>query len=290
MIAQPPGWLSRVARIAQSEGALLIADEIMTGFGRTGLDRSEAFGLAELHTERNRPEAPVAGESGGRNRLSASAFACHHEVVQPDLLAMAKGLSGGYLPLAATLTSQAIFEAFLGEYADFKTFFHGHSFTGNQLSCTAALASLELLNSPDSRRARRQLFRAFSLALKDLWELPAVGDIRQVGLIVGVELVKDRRTREPFALTERVGIRVCEAMARRGVLTRPVGNVVVLMPPYCTTSSQVNRMVAVLAQAIEETLTVRTTVGCAKASRKTSGHHARGAVKAEPRPARPRRS
>jgi adenosylmethionine-8-amino-7-oxononanoate aminotransferase len=230
MIPQPAGWLRRVAEGARSHGALLIADEVMTGFGRTGVSKIEK----------------------GKQKAE-TLFACHQEGVQPDFLALAKGMTGGYLPMAATLTTQAVFDAFLGEYEEFKTFFHGHSFTANQLGSAAALASLDVLESPPSVRARGQLEQTLRAELKNLWTLPQVGDVRQVGLMVGVELVKDWRRRAPFALRERAGLRVCEAMARRGVLTRPIGNVVVLMPPYCTTPSQARRMVGALAEAIEET-------------------------------------
>jgi lysine--8-amino-7-oxononanoate aminotransferase len=154
--------------------------------------------------------------------------------------------------MAATLTTQSVFDAFLGEYEEFTTFFHGHSFTGNQLGSVAALASLEMLQSKTSIRARRSLEETLCEELKSLWALPTIGDIRQVGLIVGVELVRDWRTRGSFALRERAGIRVCEAMARRGVLTRPIGNVVVLMPPYCTTKTQAQQMVRALYEACEE--------------------------------------
>jgi lysine---8-amino-7-oxononanoate aminotransferase len=153
------------------------------------------------------------------------------------------------LPMAATLTTQAVFDAFLGEYHEFKTFFHGHSFTGNQLGAAAALASMELLQSSASIRARRRLEQTLRDELAALWRCPNIGDIRQVGLVVGVELVRNWRTRQPFDLRERAGIRVCEAMARRGVLTRPVGNVVVLMPPYCTTPAQARWMVTALGDA-----------------------------------------
>jgi adenosylmethionine-8-amino-7-oxononanoate aminotransferase len=181
-------------------------------------------------------------------------FACHHEGVQPDFLCVAKGLTGGYLPMAATLTTQKVFDAFLGDYEEFKTFFHGHSFTGNQLGAAAALASLDLLQSAASIRDRARLQRQLQAGLQSLWALPAVGDIRQVGLVAGIELVKDWRTREPIALRERAGIRVCDAMARRGVLTRPVGNVIVLMPPYCTTKLQLHRIISALHAAISEVL------------------------------------
>ena len=229
MIPQPVGWLRRVAAIARGHGALLIADEVMTGFGRTGVSKAE-----------------------GGKRKAETLFASHQEGVQPDFLCLAKGLTGGYLPMAATLTTRKIFDAFLGEYEEFKTFFHGHSFTGNQLGAAAALASLELLQSKKSVGQRVQLQQQLQGELQSLWALPHVGDIRQVGLVAGIELVKDWRTRAPFALRERAGIRACEAMARRGVLTRPVGDVIVLMPPYCTTRAQLRKMVSALAESVAE--------------------------------------
>ncbi len=242
MIPQPVGWLKQVTDIARANGALLIADEVMTGFGRTGI-------------------AGVKGRTGEKVQLSpapflpfsrSSLFASHHEGVQPDFLCVAKGLTGGYLPMAATLTTQNIFDAFLGEYHEFKTFFHGHSFTGNQLGASAALASLEILQSKQSIATRIALEQTLAKELEILWGLPQVGDIRRVGLVAGVELVNDWRTRNPFDLREQAGIRVCEAMARRGVLTRPIGNVIVLMPPYCTTAAQMKAMISALHSAIEE--------------------------------------
>jgi adenosylmethionine-8-amino-7-oxononanoate aminotransferase len=169
--------------------------------------------------------------------------------VQPDFLALAKGLTGGCLPMAATLTTQAVFDAFLGQYEEFKTFFHGHSFTANQLGAAAALASLDILRTAASVRARQRLAQTLRDELRTLWRCPNVGDIRQVGLIVGIELVRDWRTREPFDLRERAGLRVCEALAKRGVLTRPIGNVIVLIPPYCTTPAEARRIVAALGEA-----------------------------------------
>ena len=134
-----------------------------------------------------------------------------------------------------------------------KLFFHGHSFTGNQLGAAASLASLEILQSAGSIKARTQLQKNLHAELQSLWSLPNVGDIRQVGLVAGIELVKDWRTREPFALRERAGIRVCEAMAKRGVLTRPVGNVIVIMPPYCTTKTQMQKIASALRESLAET-------------------------------------
>jgi adenosylmethionine---8-amino-7-oxononanoate aminotransferase len=217
MIAQPQGWLKRIAKIARGHGTQIIADEVMTGFGRTG-----------------------------------TLFALEQEGVRPDFIALAKGLTGGYLPMAATLTTQAVFDAFLGDYSEFKTFFHGHSYTANQLGSAAALTSLTILKTPASIQARRALEANLRAELTQLWDLPAVGDIRQVGLIAGIELVKDWRTRRPFALREQAGIRVCETMAKHGVLTRSIGNVIVIMPPYCTTRGQVAKVVAALREGIKD--------------------------------------
>jgi adenosylmethionine-8-amino-7-oxononanoate aminotransferase len=165
-------------------------------------------------------------------------------------MALAKGLTGGYLPMAATLTTQSVFDAFLGEYEEFKTFFHGHSFTGNQLGSAAGLASLDILQNAASISACQRLSQSLREELQTLWKCAHVGDIRQVGLVVGIELVRDWRTREPFDLRERAGIRVCEALAKLGVLTRPIGNVLVLMPPYCTTPAEVSQIVSALAKAM----------------------------------------
>jgi len=222
MIPQPDGWLKETCARVRDHGALIIADEVMTGFGRTG--------------------------------AGSSLFACGVEGIRPDFLCLAKGLTGGYLPMAATLTTQAVFDAFGGDYSEFKTFFHGHSFTGNPLGAATALASLGLLTEPGNRRHRQRLERALGQELESLWTLPAVGDVRRVGLVTGVELVRDWPTRTPFPLEAQAGIRVCQAMARRGVLTRPIGNVVVLMPPYSTTLRQLKTMVTTLHDAIGEVL------------------------------------
>lgn len=219
MIVHPKGWLAKTAKIIRQHGMQLIADEVMTGFGRTG-----------------------------------GIIASHQEGIQPDFLALAKGLTGGYLPMAATLTTQTVFNSFLGPYDSFKTFFHGHSFTGNQLGAAAALANLQLLQSPSSIRRRKRLENWFETSLQRLWNLPQVGDVRQAGLIAGVELVKNWRTRQPYPLGEQAGIRVCRALAKRGVLTRPIGNVIVLMLIYTMTKKQVNGLIDALAESIRETL------------------------------------
>jgi adenosylmethionine-8-amino-7-oxononanoate aminotransferase len=257
MIPQPPGWLQRVTDLAREAQVPLIADEVLTGFGRTG-SGSWRKGAA--------PDSQSPGRLGaGSGTLDARThsagegvddrwFGCEAEGVRPDFMCLAKGLSGGYLPLAATLTTNPVFEAFLGDYDEFKTFFHGHSYTGNPLGAAAALASLDILQTSPSCRARRRLERVLRESLRSLWSCSHVGDIRQVGLIVGIELVRDWRTREPYDLRDRAGMRVCEGMARRGVLTRPIGNVLVLVPPYCTTSTQARRMVAELKRAVQQVL------------------------------------
>jgi adenosylmethionine-8-amino-7-oxononanoate aminotransferase len=180
-------------------------------------------------------------------------FACQQEGVRPDYLALAKGLTGGYLPMAATLTTRKVFDAFLGEYEEFKTFFHGHSYTANQLGSAAGLASLDILQTTESVRARRQLERQLSEELSSLWKFTNVGDVRQVGLMAGIDLVRDWKTRQPFDLGERAGARVCQEMARQGVLTRPIGNVIVIMPPYCTTTAQVKKIFSGLRRALRRT-------------------------------------
>lgn len=235
MIPQPQGWLSRVVEITRSHRSLFVADEVMIGFGRAGFPEN-------WKTDSNRP-TPL--------------FGVQHEGVRPDMMAIAKGLTGGYLPMAATLTTQAIFDQFLGHYEEFKTFFHGHSYTANQLASVASLASLDLLESVASIQSRLRLQHGLKKHARDLWNLPQVGDVRQVGLMVGIELVKDWTTRETFPLFLRAGMRVCDAMARRGVLSRPIGNVLLIMPPYCTTQKQLQTMFTVLHDSVAEVFPTR---------------------------------
>ena len=220
MIAQPEGWLGRVAQIARGHAAQLIADEVMTGMGRAA------------------------------NRF----FASHDEGVQPDYLCLGKGLSGGYLPMAATLTTREVFDAFLGDYSEFKTFFHGHSYTGNALGSAASLASVALLQAKATEAKRKKLAANLHTEARRLWSLPQVGDIRQAGCVLAVELVRDWRTREPFNLAEQSGLHVCDGLTKRGVLTRPIGNVIVIMPPFCTTQRQVKKIFAALHDSIDESL------------------------------------
>ncbi len=219
MIAQPEGWLQRVIQIVRDYGAQWIADEVMTGFGRTG---------------------PLfAFQKGG---------------VRPDFLALAKGLTGGYLPMAATLTTEEVFEEFLGSYEDFKTFFHGHSYTANQLGAAVGLKSFELLETTHNESHRTKIAGWIREGLRPLWNLPVVGDIRQEGTVVGIELVKDWKTREPFPLEAQAGIRVCNRLKELGVLTRPIGSVLVFMTPYCISEEETRKALEKYAQAIQSEL------------------------------------
>jgi adenosylmethionine-8-amino-7-oxononanoate aminotransferase len=215
MITAPPGYLARIRELCTRYDVLLIADEVATGFGRTG-----------------------------------SMFACDHEDVTPDLMAVSKGLTGGYLPLAATLTTEKIYRAFLGNYADWKTFFHGHSYTGNPLGCAAALASLNVFREERTLRLVRGRMPSLRRFLRPLASLAHVGDVRQRGYMIGIELVRNTRTKAPYPLSERIGHRVAEEARARGLLIRPLGNVVVLMPPLCTKIRELSQMVGIVHHAI----------------------------------------
>ncbi|MBE3095528.1 MAG: adenosylmethionine--8-amino-7-oxononanoate transaminase [Planctomycetes bacterium] len=217
MITHPEGYLRRIADACRRHGALLICDEVATGFGRTG-------------------------------RM----FACEHEDVQPDLLCLAKGISGGYLPLAATLATEQIYEAFLGDPAEGRTFFHGHTYTGNALACAAGLASLEVFRKDRVLERIGDLASRLAALLAPVAELPHVGQVRQRGLMVGIELVADRASRRPYAAEERRGWKVCLAARRRGVWIRPLGDVVVLMPPYCISDDSLVRLAEAVHLAIRE--------------------------------------
>jgi adenosylmethionine-8-amino-7-oxononanoate transaminase len=211
----PRGLLAEVRQLCDDAGALLIADEVLTGFGRTG-----------------------------------TMFACEQEGVVPDLMALAKGLTGGYLPLAATLTTEEIFNAFLGDYAEFKTFFHGHSYTGNQLGCAAALANLQIFEEERTLEKLKPRIQQLRSGLERCLGLPNVGEVRHLGMIGAVEIFKDAQSKEPFPLADKMGIKVCAEMRQRGVLTRPIGNSIIIMPPYCVSEAQLARLLEVLKDSI----------------------------------------
>jgi adenosylmethionine-8-amino-7-oxononanoate aminotransferase len=170
----------------------------------------------------------------------------------PDLMAVAKGLSGGYLPLAATLTTEKVFEAFLGDYAENKTFFHGHSYTGNQLACAAAIASLDLFRKRNVLNELEPKIELLRQGLEKFRQLPHVGDVRQCGFIGAVELVRDKATKEPFPHEKRVGAKVCYRAREKGVLLRPLGDVVYFIPPYCISEGQLRAILDAAFDSIRE--------------------------------------
>ncbi|MGQ0665598.1 MAG: adenosylmethionine--8-amino-7-oxononanoate transaminase, partial [Nitrospiraceae bacterium] len=215
MIPQPAGYLTRIRKLTTKYQVLLIADEVATGFGRTG-----------------------------------KMFACQHERITPDMLAVSKGLTGGYMPLAATLTTEEIYRAFLGTYEEFKTFFHGHSYTGNPLGCAVALANLEIIRRGKTLARLSPKIRAMARGLESLTELPHVGNIRQRGLMVGIELVRDKHSKEPYPLGARVGHLVAAAARTKGLIIRPIGSVLVLLPPLSTSTRDLRRMVTILKDSI----------------------------------------
>ena len=216
MITQPPGYLRRVRELCDTHDVLLIVDEVATGVGRTG-----------------------------------TFFACEQEAVVPDILVAGKGLTGGYLPLAVTLTTQAVFDAFLGRPDEARTFFHGHTYTGNPLACAAALANLDLMAKRDTVGRVRESATVLAGALKPLAEHPHVGDIRQRGLMVGIELVADRDSRQPFDQALTMGARVAAAARQEGAIIRPLGDVVVLMPPLAMPATELLALAGITAAAID---------------------------------------
>jgi adenosylmethionine-8-amino-7-oxononanoate aminotransferase len=220
MSMHPDGYLSKVAALCRARGVWLMLDEVLTGFGRTG-----------------------------------SMFAFQKEPdTKPDLIAVAKGLTGGYLPLAATIASEEIFSAFLGEFEEFKTFFHGHSYTGNQLGCAAALASLALFETVHPLPHLASRGATLEKLVQRFWQHPNVGDVRCEGTICAIELVQDFATRERFPIGRRLGFRICERAKQHGLLTRPIGDVLVLLPPYCATDAQLETAVETLWLALVEEL------------------------------------
>ncbi len=216
MWSQPAAYVRALRELTRRHDVLLICDEVATGFGRTG-----------------------------------KMFAVEHAEVAPDIMCVGKGLSGGYLPLAATLATEEVFRAFLGPYEDFKTFFHGHTYTGNALACAVALASLDVFESEAVvARVRRHSQDLSASLARGVAPLSHVGDIRQWGLMVGIELVADRQTRQPYAPSERIGMRVIMEARRHGVILRPLGNVIVLMPPLSITADELNLLCSATRNAI----------------------------------------
>ena len=209
MLLHPPGYLHAVRELCDEYGVLLICDEVATGFGRTG-----------------------------------TMFACEQEGVTPDLLCLAKGLTGGYMPLAATLATEQVYEAFLGEFSEFKTFFHGHTYTGNPLACAAALANLDVFEEERTlERLQGKIALLAGLLAEHVEPLPAVREVRRRGFMVGIELTG-------FPLEARIGHQVTLAARERGAIIRPLGDVVVLMPPLGIDEGELRRLVAIAAESI----------------------------------------
>ncbi|MFO0945936.1 MAG: adenosylmethionine--8-amino-7-oxononanoate transaminase [Planctomycetota bacterium] len=215
ILVHPAGYLRRVRELTRQLGILLIADEVAVGFGRTG-----------------------------------NLFACDDESVAPDLLCLAKGLTGGYLPLAATLATNEIYEAFLGDPWEGRTFFHGHTYTGNPLGAAAALASLKLFESRDVLGNVRNNADILRTRLRELADAPHVGEIRQKGVMCGVELVRDRESKSRYPNTERRGHQITLEARKRGVIVRPLGDVVVLMPAPGIPADLVHQLCDVVIECI----------------------------------------
>ena len=217
MVMHPESYAQITASAARKVGAKVLFDEVLTGCHRSG-----------------------------------TALAAHGENVIPDVVALAKGLTAGYLPLAATLATEEIFDLFQGDAE--KTFFHGHSYTANPLGCSVALANLHLLTQPETHEQMKLLFQTLRRVSQRFWQHPNVGDVRQEGGILAVEIVANRSTRARFPSKEKRGARICRAAQELGLITRPIGDVLVLMPPFCTSKEEVDQMAESLFQAIRREL------------------------------------
>jgi adenosylmethionine-8-amino-7-oxononanoate aminotransferase len=219
IIVHPKGFLKGVRELTKKYGVFLIADEVATGFGRTG-----------------------------------KMFACENEDVEPDIMCLAKGITGGYLPLAATLATQEIFDAFLGRADEFKTFYHGHTYTGNALACAAALASLELFEENKIIESLPPKIGLIADYLKKISHLDFVGDVRQCGLMAGIEIVQDKETKRPFACDKLIGAKVCEAMRPKGAMMRPLSDVIVVMPPVAIDLETLKKLLDIVYDTIKNDL------------------------------------
>ncbi|MCX7703126.1 MAG: adenosylmethionine--8-amino-7-oxononanoate transaminase [Planctomycetota bacterium] len=215
IIVHPKGFLKRVKEVCDEHKIPLILDEVAVGFGRTG-----------------------------------TMFAFEQEGIVPDVLCLAKGITGGYLPLAVTIFKESVYESFIGEYE--KTFFHGHTYTGNALSCAAALANLEIFDEEKSLKKLPPKIKRLTTLLERFKELEIVGDVRQCGFIAGVELVKNKTTKEPFKLSERIGHRVIRRARKYGVIMRPLGNILVFFPPLVIAEEQIELLLDAAFRSTKE--------------------------------------
>lgn len=219
IVTQPQGYLRGVRELTQKYDVLMIADEVAVGMGRTG-----------------------------------KMFACEHEDVQPDLLCVAKGLTGGYLPVAATLATDEIYSAFLGAHRESKTLYHGHTYGGNPLGCAVALATLDVFEEENTLDNLAPKIKRLEEHLARIAELPHVGDVRQRGMMAGVELVQDKATKLAWPWEEKRGAAVCEYAIENGVWLRPLGNVVVIMPPLAISLEQLDAICLAVEAGIRATM------------------------------------
>lgn len=219
MVMHPPGYLRGVRELTRQHNVLLIADEVAVGFGRTG-----------------------------------TMFACEQEEVSPDLLCLAKGLTGGYMPVAATLATSEIWRAFLGRYEESKSFFHGHTYGGNPLGCAAGLATLQVFDDEQTLARLPAKTKRLAQHLQRISQHPHVGNVRQRGLIAGIDLVQDKATMTPYPWEEKRGLQVCKQALRHGVWLRPLGSVLVVMPPLAISLDELDEICLALERSISETL------------------------------------
>ena len=217
IIVWPRGYLKGLRELCNKYNILLIADEVATGFGRTG-----------------------------------KMFACEHEEVTPDIICLSKGITNGYMPLAVTAVKEKIFNSFLGELEERKTFYHGHSYTGNPLACAAALANLKIFEKDKTLETLPHKIELLMEELSEIAKLEHVGDVRQKGMIAGIELVKDKKTKEPFPWKEQTGWKVVKAARKHGVWLRPLGDVIVIMPPLVISMENLERLLQVIKLCIIE--------------------------------------
>ena len=211
-----PRYLRRARELCDAHGIVMIADEIAVGFGRTG-----------------------------------TLFACEQAGVQPDLMCLSKGLTGGFLPLAAVLATQAIYDGFLDDSRE-RAFLHSHSYTGNPLACAAALASLAIFRDDDVLARNRATAARMAILSAPLASLPHVADVRQTGMILAIELARDGDRRTPFEPALRIGLRAYRAALEKGVVLRPLGDILYWMPPYCIDEAQLQLLARVTGDVIQE--------------------------------------
>jgi len=216
ILIQPPGYIKKVRELCTKYSIMMIVDEVAVGFGKTG-----------------------------------KMFACEHEEVEPDIMAVAKGITGGYMPLAATLTTEDTYQGFLGEYEEFKTFFHGHTYTGNPLACAAATANMNIFEKENVIENLQKKIGFFKEELEPFKFLEHVGDVRHIGMMAGIELVQNRETKERYPAKLKKGQYVVKEARNRGVIIRPLGDVIVIMPPLSITEDELKKVCDITFESIK---------------------------------------